>query len=200
MTAEEGGAPSCRQPPPKRERNYLLRQARLRTPSREDPSMPMSQRELAEAATAYIFRTTSRTVALDRHCISRWESGKRRLPTADYRAALRAVLGVATDVELGFGRRPSVSAARRRRTPAPPGQRAVQPPTATTSRTVQPMKVETIRFVVRDEGEAYFIRAIHHLAGGCLFLGVRDRALTALVEVVSGAVEQRAQHREAGAD
>jgi transcriptional regulator with XRE-family HTH domain len=82
--------------------NELLRQARLRTPSPSNPARPMSQRELAEALTAHIFDNTARVVPLDRHSVSRWERGKRRYPTADYRAAFRAVLGAATDAELGF--------------------------------------------------------------------------------------------------
>jgi transcriptional regulator with XRE-family HTH domain len=86
------------------ERNHLLRQARLRTPSPENPERPMSQRELAEAITAYVQRTTGRDVAVDRHYISRWERGQRRWPNADYRAGFRAVLGAGTDVELGFYR------------------------------------------------------------------------------------------------
>jgi transcriptional regulator with XRE-family HTH domain len=64
----------------------------------------MSQRELAEAVTAYVFRKTERDVSLDRHYISRLERGRSRWPTADYRDALRAVLGAATDAELGFHR------------------------------------------------------------------------------------------------
>jgi transcriptional regulator with XRE-family HTH domain len=64
----------------------------------------MSQRELAEAVTAYVFRKTERDVSLDRHYISRLERGRSRWPTADYRDAFRAVLGAATDAELGFHR------------------------------------------------------------------------------------------------
>lgn len=86
-------------------RNELLRQARLRTPSPSNRTRPMSQRELAEAVTAYIQRTTGRDVAVDRHIINRWENGKRR-PVAEYRCALRTVLGVASDEELGFSLRP----------------------------------------------------------------------------------------------
>ena len=89
-------------PHPKQERNDLLRQARLRTPSPSNRTRPMSQRELADAVTAYVQHTTGRDVALSRHEISRWESGKRRRPSAEYRSALRAVLGTATDAELGF--------------------------------------------------------------------------------------------------
>jgi transcriptional regulator with XRE-family HTH domain len=62
----------------------------------------MSQRELAEAVTAHVFRKTERNVPLDRHYISRLERGRSRWPTTDYRDALRAVLGTATDAELGF--------------------------------------------------------------------------------------------------
>jgi len=84
------------------QRNDLLRRARLRRPSPRDPTCPMSQRELAEAVTAHVFRTTKRDVPLDRHYISRLERGRSRWPVADYRDAFRVVLGVATDAELGF--------------------------------------------------------------------------------------------------
>jgi hypothetical protein len=53
------------------------------------------------------------------------------------------------------------------------------------------MKVETIRFVARNDEEAYFIRAVHQLATGCVVLGAREHALTALVDVVSRAVGER---------
>lgn len=76
----------------------------------------MSQRELAEAVTAYVFRTTKRDVPLDRHYISRLERGRSRWPIADYRDAFRVVLGVATDAELGFYVKPRV-----------PGSRAAPP-------------------------------------------------------------------------
>jgi len=84
--------------------NRLLRQARLCIASPANPERPMSQRELAEAVNAHFQRITGRDVALDRHDISRWERGARRWPNADYRAGLRAVLGVETDAELGFYR------------------------------------------------------------------------------------------------
>jgi hypothetical protein len=64
----------------------------------------MSQRELAQAVTAYVQRTTGRDVALDRHYISRLERGARHWPNVDYRAGFRAVLGAETDAELGFFR------------------------------------------------------------------------------------------------
>lgn len=40
------------------QRNDLLRRARLRTPSPNGHTRPMSQRELAEAVTAHVFRQT----------------------------------------------------------------------------------------------------------------------------------------------
>ncbi|HZM25818.1 MAG TPA: hypothetical protein VFB89_00495, partial [Gemmatimonadales bacterium] len=113
VTAERNEASAERQQPDGEPgRNDLLRQARLRTCSPDDPTRAMSQRELAEAVTAYVQRTTGRDVALDRHDISRWERGGRRWPDAHYRDAFRAVLGVATDAELGFyiKSRPSVGA------------------------------------------------------------------------------------------
>jgi hypothetical protein len=39
---------------------------------------------------------------MDAHYVGRLERGIRRYPTADYREAFRAVLGAATDAELGF--------------------------------------------------------------------------------------------------
>ena len=45
-----------------------------------------------------------RRFELDDHLIGKWERGIVRYPIAPYRAALRAVLGAATDVELGFVR------------------------------------------------------------------------------------------------
>lgn len=88
--------------------NDLLRQARL-YPLLPTSSGPMSQRELADAVSAYLQRTTGRDVALDRHYISRLERGVRRRPKASYRAGLRAVLGAETDAELGFVRTPGMA-------------------------------------------------------------------------------------------
>lgn len=101
------------------QRNDLLRRARLRTPSPSDRTRPMSQRELAEALTAHVFRKTERDVPLDRHYISRLERGRSRWPIADYRDAFRAVLGAATDVELGFYAKRRVSDAQPQPPPAP---------------------------------------------------------------------------------
>lgn len=53
------------------------------------------------------------------------------------------------------------------------------------------MKVETIRFVARDDEEAYFYRTMHQLTSGCLMLGAKDDALTAVLEVMARAVGER---------
>lgn len=84
------------------EPNHLLRAARERTPSRWAPGEGMTRNELAEAANAYLWTATHRRYELDGHHIAKWERGLVRFPIAPYRAALRAVLGVANDIELGF--------------------------------------------------------------------------------------------------
>ncbi|QFZ18674.1 hypothetical protein [Saccharothrix syringae] len=82
--------------------NDLLRAARKRTASAALPTESMSRRELAEAVNAWLWRTTGKRYSLDAHTIARYERGSVRWPGAHYRAALRHVLGVATDAELGF--------------------------------------------------------------------------------------------------
>ncbi|WP_173085643.1 hypothetical protein [Phytohabitans rumicis] len=57
---------------------------------------------MAEAVNAHVYLATGRVSAMNAHYVSRLERGVRRYPTADYRAALRAVLRVTTDAELGF--------------------------------------------------------------------------------------------------
>jgi len=102
VTVGEVGAIGTEQRGMVRQPNDRLREARLRIASPSGSGRPMSQRELAEALTAHVFRTTARVVPLDRHYVSRIERGVRRYPIADYRAAFRAVLGATSDVELGF--------------------------------------------------------------------------------------------------
>jgi hypothetical protein len=65
----------------------------------------MSRQELAEAVNAHVHRTTGRITAMDAHYVGRLERGQRRWPSSEYRDAFRAVLGTATDAELGFGQR-----------------------------------------------------------------------------------------------
>lgn len=85
-----------------RQPNDRLRRARLTTPSPSRAGRPMSRQELAEAVNAHVYYTTGRVSALNAHYVGRLERGLRRFPNVDYRAGFRAVLGVGTDVELGF--------------------------------------------------------------------------------------------------
>jgi hypothetical protein len=62
----------------------------------------MSRAELAEAVNAWLWQSTDQRFELDGHHVSKYERGVVRFPIALYRAALRAVLRVDTDVELGF--------------------------------------------------------------------------------------------------
>lgn len=77
--------------------------AREATPSPTVPGWCMSRSELADAVNAYLNRKTGKChTALDAQAIGRYERGEIRWPTARYREALRAVLGVSVDAELGF--------------------------------------------------------------------------------------------------
>ncbi|MEV4199366.1 hypothetical protein [Micromonospora globbae] len=62
----------------------------------------MSRQELAEAVNAYVFAATGRRSALDGSYVGKLERGEHRWPCSAYRQAFRAVLGAATDAELGF--------------------------------------------------------------------------------------------------
>jgi hypothetical protein len=84
------------------EHNAALRAARERLPSRLAPGEPMTRAELAEAVNAWLWENTGRRFELDDHLIGKWERGVVRQPILQYRVALRAVLSVDTDAELGF--------------------------------------------------------------------------------------------------
>jgi transcriptional regulator with XRE-family HTH domain len=84
------------------EPNHLLRAARERLPSPAVPGEGMSRRELAEAVAAWLWKNTAKRFDLDVRLIAKWERGEVRWPSAAYRAALRAVIDVASDAELGF--------------------------------------------------------------------------------------------------
>lgn len=84
--------------------NDHLRQWRESTPSPSGSKSPMSRRELAEAVNQYIWRTTGKRILLDADTLRRYERGQIRWPGAHYRDGLRAVLGAASDAELGFHR------------------------------------------------------------------------------------------------
>ncbi|RIQ29656.1 XRE family transcriptional regulator [Jiangella rhizosphaerae] len=62
----------------------------------------MSRQELADRVNAYLFERTGRLHELDDNYIGKLERGIIRWPQAAYRDALRAVLGAATDRDLGF--------------------------------------------------------------------------------------------------
>jgi hypothetical protein len=83
------------------EHNAALRAARERLPSRLAPGEPMTRAELAEAVNAWLWENTGRRFELDDHLIGKWERGVVRQPILQYRVALRAVLSVDTDAELG---------------------------------------------------------------------------------------------------
>ena len=82
--------------------NHQLRARREATSSPTRPGMPMSRAELADAVNAHVWETTGRRSGLDAETIGRYERGAIHWPGADYRAGLRAVLGVNDDSDLGF--------------------------------------------------------------------------------------------------
>ncbi|MFI8528319.1 hypothetical protein ACIGB8_27930 [Promicromonospora sukumoe] len=92
--------------------NDLLRNRRERLPSHARPGTSMSRAELAEAVNAHVWAATGRRIALDAHAIARYERGQSHWPGRQYRDGLRAVLGAATDAEIGFYRTPRGNAVR----------------------------------------------------------------------------------------
>lgn len=86
--------------------NSLLAAARKRIESPSTPGHHMTRQDLAEAVNDHVFRATGTEGATDARHVGRWERGVTRWPATRYRAALRGILNVATDIELGF-RRPS---------------------------------------------------------------------------------------------
>ncbi|MCE6997311.1 tetratricopeptide repeat protein [Saccharothrix sp. S26] len=80
----------------------LLRAARERARSREHAGEHLSRQELAELVNAHLWDRHGRRAELDAHYVAKLERGVIRWPNAEYREAFRAVLGVASDVELGF--------------------------------------------------------------------------------------------------
>ncbi len=76
--------------------------ARLALRSPSGSGRPMSRQELAETVNAYLYEHAGRRFALHAGYIGTLERGQTRWPSAHYRTALRAVLGKATDADLGF--------------------------------------------------------------------------------------------------
>lgn len=87
------------------EPNDALRAARQRLGSPSSPGQPMTRQELAEAVNAQVYRLTEKLTEIDANHIGKWERGDFRWPAAHYRQALRHVLNVDSDLELGFKRR-----------------------------------------------------------------------------------------------
>ncbi|PSL03214.1 hypothetical protein CLV30_108126 [Haloactinopolyspora alba] len=85
-----------------REPNDHLRTARENVPSRDVPGVPMSRQELADQVNAHLLESTGRVHELDDNYIGKLERGVIRWPQSSYREALRAVLGVGSDREIGF--------------------------------------------------------------------------------------------------
>jgi len=86
--------------------NELLIAARERIESPATPGQHMTRHELAVAVNDHVFRATGTPGAVDARHVGRWERGVTVWPASRYRAALRAVLNVTTDAELGFRRPP----------------------------------------------------------------------------------------------
>ncbi|WP_084965855.1 hypothetical protein [Thermoactinospora rubra] len=84
--------------------NDALRRARESLPSPTTPGEPTSRQELADLVNAWIYERHKRVTCLTANYIGKLERGLVRWPQADYREALRAILGVDADAELGFCR------------------------------------------------------------------------------------------------
>lgn len=86
-----------------RPNNQKLIDARLRLQSPSGNGQPMSTQELAEAINAYLyFHRDKMETSVDHRYVSSYEGGGHHWPAEHYREAFRAVLGVASDAELGF--------------------------------------------------------------------------------------------------
>jgi hypothetical protein len=79
-----------------------LRRARERIPSAQDAGVCLSRHEVAELVNGWIYERTHRLVELDGNYIGKLERGVIRWPNRLYRQALRTVLRVASDAQLGF--------------------------------------------------------------------------------------------------
>lgn len=87
------------------EPNDFLRRARERVESPNASGEPLSRQELADLVNAWLFEHKGRNAELTANYIGKLEKGVFHWPQdSDRREAFRAVLGVATDAELGFRR------------------------------------------------------------------------------------------------
>lgn len=102
-----------------RKPNTRLRAARLAMQSPSGSGRPLSRQELAELVNVELAARGIRYAALDAGHVGKYERGEHRWPQRAYRDGLRAVLGAASDAELGFYIVRGADA-----TPAPPADRA----------------------------------------------------------------------------
>jgi hypothetical protein len=127
----------------------------------------MSQRDLAEAVNTWLAGHAGRDGALDDHYVGRLERGVVRRPGRDYRTALRAVLSVATDAQLGFA-----AASRRPRPVMTPDSCPAGPPMG--SDYVETLRASVARFVSLDTaigGGAVADSALEKFRGAQAVLG-----------------------------
>lgn len=87
------------------EPNHALRRAREGVESPHSPGEAASRQDMAELVNAWVWEHRGEPVELDANYIGKLERGAIRRPQEQYRAALRAITGAATDRELGFHRR-----------------------------------------------------------------------------------------------
>ncbi|MFK4087205.1 hypothetical protein ACI2LF_24070 [Kribbella sp. NPDC020789] len=82
--------------------NERLLAARQRARSERAPGKPMGRAEVADAVRAWLLSRTGREYPFDGHYLGKLERGLVERPRDEYRAALRYVLGVGSDADLGF--------------------------------------------------------------------------------------------------
>ncbi|MCE7005174.1 XRE family transcriptional regulator [Kibdelosporangium philippinense] len=82
--------------------NTLLREVRERTPSRQHPGDCLSRQELAELVNAHLWQMHGQRVEIDAGYIGKLERGVITWPGQLYREALRSILDVTTDAQLGL--------------------------------------------------------------------------------------------------
>lgn len=85
-----------------RKPNTLLRAARLGMQSPSGSGRPLSRQELAELVNVELATRGIGYAAMDASHVGKYERGEYRWPQRAYRDGLRAVLGAASDAELGF--------------------------------------------------------------------------------------------------
>ena len=92
----------------RRKANVRLRAARLRMKSPSGSGLAMSRRELADLVNAHLAAREVDWLCMDAGHIGKYERGEHIWPQREYREALRAVLGVGSDADLGFHTRRAV--------------------------------------------------------------------------------------------